>query len=171
VGSEAASTTDPNECVTSFALDCGGSVPEGPPLRALVDTGALYALLDADDRWHRSCVSAFPRFRLPLLTSAAVLTELFHLVGGEPQAIRAAWRLVRSGALTLCPIADHDMPDLEKLMLKYGDRPMDFADATLVHVAARESISTVFTVDHADFEIYRLPRNKKFRVLPEVAQP
>jgi uncharacterized protein len=141
-------------------------MPEEPPLRALVDTGALYALLDADDRWHEPCTSAFPRFRLPLVTSTAVLTELFHLVGDEPHAVRATWKLVRSGAMVVSPITDSDMPDLEKLMHKYADRPMDFADATLVHLAARELINTVFTVDHVDFGIYRLPRNKRFRVLP-----
>ena len=68
--------------------------------------------------------------------------------------------------MVVSPITDSDMPDLEKLMHKYADRPMDFADATLVHLAARELINTVFTVDHVDFGIYRLPRNKRFRVLP-----
>jgi hypothetical protein len=29
---------------------------------------------------------------------------------------------------------------------------MDFADATLVHLAERESLSTVFSIDHDDFE-------------------
>jgi predicted nucleic acid-binding protein len=43
---------------------------------------------------------------------------------------------------------------------------MDFADATLVHVAERDSISTVFTVDHDDFETYRIKGRKRFRVLP-----
>jgi hypothetical protein len=44
-------------------------------------TGAILALLDRTDRWHDSCVDAFQQLRLPLLTSEAVLTELFHLVG------------------------------------------------------------------------------------------
>jgi predicted nucleic acid-binding protein len=48
----------------------------------------------------------------------------------------------------------------------YADRPMDFADATLVHLAARERLSTILTIDHDDFETYRLPGRKKFTVLP-----
>src|SRR6266851_2146287 len=48
---------------------------------ALIDTGAILALLDKSDRWHQPCVTAFAQLRLPLLTSEAVLTELFHLVG------------------------------------------------------------------------------------------
>ena len=138
-----------------------------PALPGIADTCALYALLDEDDRWHAPCVAAFPRFKLPLLTTSAALTELFHLVGDDPRAVASAWRLIRSGALTVKPIADSDFPSLEQLMAKYADRPMDFTDATLVLLARREGISTVFTVDHGDFETYRLGGQKRFRVLPE----
>jgi predicted nucleic acid-binding protein len=64
------------------------------------------------------------------------------------------------------PIADADLPGLEALMARYADRPMDFADATLVHVATREGIRTILTIDRADFETYRIGRNAKFRILP-----
>jgi predicted nucleic acid-binding protein len=43
---------------------------------------------------------------------------------------------------------------------------MDFADATLVHVAGREGIADVLTIDHDDFETYRFGRNRKFRIRP-----
>jgi predicted nucleic acid-binding protein len=43
---------------------------------------------------------------------------------------------------------------------------MDFADATLVHLAARESLSVILTVDHNDFETYRIGGRKRFTVLP-----
>ena len=33
---------------------------------------------------------------------------------------------------------------------------MDFADASLVHVAAREGVSEMFTLDTRDFSVYRL---------------
>ncbi len=61
---------------------------------------------------------------------------------------------------------DPDLPDLQVLMRKYRDRPMDFADATLVHLAQRESLSTVFTIDHSDFATYRISGRKRFRLLP-----
>ena len=52
-------------------------------------------------------------------------------------------------------------------MHRYADRPMDFADATLVHVAEREgALRTILTIDHNDFETYRIGRNAKFRILP-----
>jgi uncharacterized protein len=123
---------------------------------ALIDTGAILALLDRTDRWHRICVDAFQQMQLPLVTSEAVLTELFHL----------AWKFVRPGALALAAIESSELPQIHALMSRYWDRPMDFADATLVHLAKRESLSTIFTVDHADFETYRIDGRKRFRVLP-----
>ncbi len=135
-------------------------------VKALADTGALLAYLDAADRWHERCRSAFGQFRLPLITSTAVLTELFHLVGESSRELDITWRFVRSGALTIAPMSDRDLPDIETLMRKYHDRPMDYADATLVHLAQRESVSTVFTIDHDDFETYRVSRRKRLRILP-----
>ena len=43
---------------------------------------------------------------------------------------------------------------------------MDFADATLVHLARREALSTVFTIDHDDFETYRIEGRRRFRIVP-----
>lgn len=132
----------------------------------LVDTGALLALLNPRDRWHERCVEAFESLRLPLATTAAVLAELFHLIDDHPGDLQATWRLLRSGAVTVLPIVDADLPDLQELMERYADRPMDFADATLVHLAGRESLTTVFTVDHSDFETFRIPGGRRFRVVP-----
>jgi predicted nucleic acid-binding protein len=134
---------------------------------ALIDTGAILALLDNRDRWHKVCVESFRQLRLPLMTSEGVLTELFHLVGDNRREMESAWKFLRSGAIELATIAHSELPQIHALMSRYWDRPMDFADATLVHLARRESLSTILTVDHADFEIYRIDGRRKFRVLPE----
>ncbi len=133
---------------------------------ALIDTGAILALLDRTDRWHRVCADTFQQLRLPLLTSDAVLTELFHLVGSNRANMESAWELISSGAIELAAIGHSELPQIHALMSRYWDRPMDFADATLVHLARREALSTVFTVDQADFETYRIEGRRKFRVLP-----
>ena len=135
----------------------------------LIDTGAILAILDRDDRWHRRCVEALASLRLPLATSGAVLTELFHLLGDDPRTVAAAWVFLRSGAVTLRGIDDGDLPELEALMKRYADRPMDFADATLVHLARRERLNTVFTIDHDDFETYRIDGRRRFRIMPDRA--
>ncbi|MBI4821568.1 MAG: PIN domain-containing protein [Deltaproteobacteria bacterium] len=133
---------------------------------SLADTGALLGLLDRNDRWHAACVDAFGSLRPPLLTSDAVLTELFHLVGDRAKDVESTWRLVRSGALELGRITTDDWDELERLMRQYQDRPMDYADATLVLLARREKITTIFTVDHDDFETYRIEGKRRFRIVP-----
>ena len=141
------------------------------PGNALIDTGAMLAMLDRTDRWHKACADAFQQLRLPLLTSEAVLTELFHLTGNDrPETDRAemeaVWSLMRTGAIVLATIEDAELREVHTLMSRYWDRSMDFADATLVYLAKRESLSTVLTVDHADFDTYRIEGRRRFRVLP-----
>lgn len=103
---------------------------------------------------------------MPLVTSEAVPTELFHLAGDNRKDVEAAWKFLRSGAIAPATIEHSEMPGIHLLMSRYWDRPMDFDDATLVHLAKRESLSTILTVDHADFETYRIDGRRRFRVLP-----
>jgi hypothetical protein len=136
------------------------------PPGGLIDTGAIIAILDRDDSWHSACVQALESLRFPLLTTEAVLTEAFHLIGSNTYSVQSLWAFVSSGAVTVNTLGDFDLLELRSLMTKYKDRPMDFADATLVHAANRESISVVLTIDHDDFETYRLKGNKKFTIRP-----
>lgn len=132
----------------------------------LIDTGAILALLDRDDEWHEPCVEAYNNNRLPWLTTEAVLTEVLHLILRNVRDERGVWRLLRSGAIQMASIRNEELPQIEALMHDYADRPMDFADATLVHLAGRERLCTILTVDHDDFETYRLPGRKKFTIFP-----
>ena len=130
---------------------------------ALIDTGAIVALVDARDSWHSSCVQALGGLRLSLVTSAAVLAEVFHLITGR-RGREAVWRMIQHRAITVSPIVDADMERIHALMTQDAD--MDFADATLVHLARRESLATIFTTDNDDFETYRIEGRKKFTVVP-----
>jgi len=132
----------------------------------LVDTGPLLAFVDDRDSWHSKCKSEFGQVRLPLITTYAVLTELFHLALRRYGTMSGVWPVLRTGQIALAPLGTADLPALDTLMTRYADRPMDFADATLVHVAQRESISTILTIDHDDFETYRIGRRGRFRILP-----
>ncbi|MFZ3341849.1 MAG: PIN domain-containing protein [Terriglobales bacterium] len=133
----------------------------------IIDTGAIIAIAEFDDAWHEECLQALRSVHIPLLTTEAVLTEVFHLVGRTYHDKEKAWRFVNSGALSVRPMTDSDLPALHGLMQQYKDRPMDFADATLVHLATREAISLVVTVDFDDFETYRMGGKKRFTILPD----
>jgi uncharacterized protein len=133
----------------------------------LIDTSVIIALIYRSDRWHQACVRAFNNIRLPLLTTEAVLTETFYLAARIGLDSRRIWQLLRSGAIVISTIGNEELPAIQELMSAYADRPMDFADATLVWLATRERLSTILTVDHSDFETYRLPGCKKFTILPQ----
>ena len=133
----------------------------------LIDTGPVLALLDRNDPWHQACVETIAGLRLPLMTSAAVLAEVFHLIPDGSRALEEAWAFVRSGAITVASITDDDLESVHRLMVRYRDRPMGFADATLVHLAQRESLTEIFTIDRDDFETYRIDGRRRFRVVPD----
>jgi predicted nucleic acid-binding protein len=94
-----------------------------------------------------------------------VLAEGFYLAERNIRDARSVWLFLRSGA-QMSLMADEDLPRMQALKAQHADRPMGFADATLVHVAARERHSSILAVDHDDFETYRLPGCKKFAILP-----
>lgn len=104
---------------------------------------------------------------LPFYTTMAVLTEVMYLlwtrVGWVAQ--EAAWRMVLRGDLLVEHPSPAELVRVSELMGKYHDRPMDFADASLVALAERLSLDRIFTVDRRDFSVYRLHGKKPFTIL------
>jgi hypothetical protein len=47
-------------------------------------------------------------------------------------------------------------------MDKYANRPMDFADASLVVLAVLQKMDSILSLD-ADFTVYRLPGKKRLK--------
>ena len=132
----------------------------------LVDTGVLLAAVSPRDKWHDRCAAFLLETDVPLMTTVAVLTELFYFVHQDPMRTNLIWRFLSGGVVELASIEARDLPEIEHLMQRYADRPMDFADATLVYVAGREGIADMLTIDHDDFETYRFGRNRRFRISP-----
>jgi predicted nucleic acid-binding protein len=132
----------------------------------LVDAGPLVALIDEHDAEHEACVAALRTLREPLITVWPAFTEAMYLLRGSWLAQRALWSRLETDALTLAPLDEQDAPRMRELMEKYRDAPMDFADAALVHVAERDTLSEVFTLDRAHFTIYRPGRRRRFSIVP-----
>lgn len=132
----------------------------------LVDAGPIVATLVARDQHHRACTAALKELREPLGTVWPVLAEAAHLLRAWPEAQQNVLRGIDQGTYQLLALGADDVPRIRELMWKYRDRPMDLADAALVRLAERERITTVFTVDRADFEVYRLPGRRRFKIIP-----
>ena len=132
----------------------------------LVDAGPLVALLDRSDTWHAEVVAALGKIRDPLVSVWPAIVEAMYLLAFSWQAQKALWEILETAAIELLPLEAHDLPAMKRLMEKYRDLPMDLADAALVHVAAREDIRRILTLDQRDFAVYRLPRRGPFTLLP-----
>ena len=132
----------------------------------LVDAGPLVALVDASDQHHRACVGALRSITEPLGTVWPAISEAMYLLLGVPRGQQAVFEMLERKAVRILSLDESDVPRMRELMVKYGNRPMDLADAALVRVAEREGLSTVFTVDRSDFGVYRLHGRKTIRVIP-----
>lgn len=131
----------------------------------LADTGPLVAILNRGDAFHRPCVAALHQLAPPLVTTWPVLTEAFSLLEEAGRGAQEALiRLVCNGALVV-----HDVTNtarLLELLHKYADRPMDLADGSLVVLAEQLGVYRVFTLDRADFGVYRAHRRRAFDIVP-----
>jgi predicted nucleic acid-binding protein len=119
---------------------------------ALVDAGFLVALLSRRDANHRWAAAQAPRLPPPWTTCEAVLSETSHLLGGRGTPSLAS--LLRRGAVVCGYRFADDMEAVLKLLEKYADVPMSFADACLVRMTETRNDPVLLTTD-ADFRIYR----------------
>lgn len=132
----------------------------------LVDAGPFVALVDADDQHHSRCVAALQGLREPLATVWPPLVEAMYLLSDLPRAQDALWEFLQRSAVLLLPLGSDDVPRIRELMRKYSDRSIDLADAALLHVAERENIRKIFTIDQRDFSVYRLHSRTRLTLLP-----
>src|SRR6202163_452114 len=119
---------------------------------ALADAGFLVALLSRRDANHRWAAAQAPRLPPPWMTCEAVLSEATHLLGGD--GTRSLALLLRRGAPVCGSRFADDMVAVLKLLEKYADVPMSFADACLVRMTETLNDPVLLTTD-ADFRIYR----------------
>jgi predicted nucleic acid-binding protein len=132
----------------------------------LLDTGALVSLLDRSQTHHLKCSRAFADWTGPVVSTEAVLTEATHLLAGVRGGRATCVDFFLSGGALLVPSSTSSLQRVRKLLDKYADLPMDFADATLVALAEELDCTSVFTTDRTDFSVYRIKGRKPFRILP-----
>ena len=133
----------------------------------IMDTGPWVALIDRSEGRHLECVEWFKNFKGNIFSSEAVLTEVLYLLDFSSKAQSAAIDFVSNGAILLVPASLESLKRVKRLMEKYKDVPMDYADATLVSIAEDLSIPHVVSFDARDFGIYRMSSKQPFVVLPK----
>ena len=135
-------------------------------MATLVDTGPLVAIASARDQYHQICVEQLRLLQPPLLTCWPVITEAAWLLRHQPSAVERLLGSFEVGLLRLL-ILDEKAPRwLAEFLTRYRKMGAQIADGALVHLAEREGIDTVFTLDRRDFLVYRLPHGRSLRILP-----
>ena len=139
-----------------------------PTSRALLDTGLLYALFDADDQHHDRAVSALADWQGELLLPTAVLVELAYLLQSRlgHATMRSIMQRLMQQSLYMVSIVPSDLMRINNLLVQYADAELDFVDATIVTLAERYQIQHIFTVDRRDFSIIRPQHCDYFEILP-----
>jgi len=120
------------------------------------------AWFDARDPHYRAALWFFEAHEGLLLTTLAVVTEVTHLLEVRRQVAFLAW--LRAGGASVEPIGADDFEAIERLIGKYRDHPMDFADATLVRLAERTGVADIVTLDRG-FGAFRFHGNRRFNNL------
>jgi len=130
----------------------------------LVDAGPLIALFDKDDGHHAAIKRLLHDTAGRLITTWPVVTETSHMLDFDARAQLDFYRWVAAGGVVVHEVPQEALGRIIELVEKYGDRPMDLADATLVVAAEALGTAEIVSIDR-DFEIYRIAGRARFQNL------
>jgi predicted nucleic acid-binding protein len=129
-----------------------------------VDTGAHYALTDANNPDHAEAVRTLQkieRLRHALITSNFVVSEVYTLLLkrlGQKVALSYVNGL-RSGSTTLIRVTVDDEERVWEILQQYRDQDFSYVDATSFAVMERLNIGAFFAFD-THFSVVRTRRGK-----------
>jgi predicted nucleic acid-binding protein len=124
----------------------------------ILDTGPLVAWFCPRDQHHAWARRAFADFAPGSLICEAVLAEATHLAAKDGVSRGKIIEFAERGHLTPISLAS-ELPAIRKLLERYADAPMDFADACLVRLAELYGTLKVCTVD-GQFRFFRKHTDK-----------
>jgi uncharacterized protein len=132
----------------------------------LVDTGALYALADADDTWHRRMQEFLAGQRQTLLTPWTVIPEAAYLIRSRlgPRVEKLFVESLAEGEITIENLTPSDLARCAQLLGDYDF--LGLVDASLVAVAERLKLKALVTTDRRDFRRVRPKHISAFELLP-----
>ena len=134
----------------------------------LTDAGPLVALINDRDQNHSAAQNYVNSQKgISLFTVCPALAEALHLLGrngGYPYQKRLLEQIQEEN-LQIHHLTTEQEKEAGKLMGKYQDRPMSYADASLMILAQDRGETRIFTFN-SDFRFYRLAKGSVLKVLP-----
>ena len=120
----------------------------------LIDTGPLVAALRRRDAHHKWARAHFEAATEPFATCEAVISESLFLLARARDGKKALCSLIERGVIVVRYAFAEETAETLRLVRRYNDTPMSFADACLMRMAEKNDDTVVFTTD-SDFRTYR----------------
>jgi predicted nucleic acid-binding protein len=133
---------------------------------AVVDTGPLYAVVDADDADHARCRAVLEDARYRVIIPAFIVADATYLIGTRLGAGVEARFLKSLSAMDVEAPTPDDWIRIADLVEQYDDFPLGGADASVVALAERLDAETIVTLDERHFRAVRPKHREAFRLVP-----
>ncbi|HKZ42705.1 MAG TPA: PIN domain-containing protein [Candidatus Hodarchaeales archaeon] len=134
----------------------------------VVDTGAIFALADRTDAWHRRCSRFVSGYRGRFIVPCTVIPEVSYLLNAYLGQF--AERVFVESLLRKELSIDHFQPeDLERsheLLKRYSDLNLGLVDASIVSICERRRIFDILTTDRRHFSVVKSEQGKHFHLWP-----
>jgi uncharacterized protein len=132
----------------------------------LLDTGPLVAYLNTRDPFYDLSTRVLDRFTGQFMTTGAVVTEAMFFAIEDARGPGQLLDFIESSRTKVVDCCQpNDLNRAVKLMQKYADTPMDFADATLVLLGEALHENKICTLDRRGFSTYRTSAGKRFNLV------
>ena len=135
----------------------------------VLDTGVLYAALDASDPDHKRCTDLLETAKEDLLIPSPVLVELDHWV--RKFASAATWldfmQQVAGGAFTIYGLDDAEYLRAAQVQARYPQIRLGLVDAAVFVTCQSLKESKVASLDRRHFSLLRIEGGRALEILPE----
>jgi uncharacterized protein len=134
----------------------------------VVDTGGLYAAVDANEPLHAKCARVLLDSDPPRILSPFVLAELDYLLSkrmGQATALALLDEVAR-GVYRLESFDDKDVASAQQVIERFRELEVGLADASVVVLADRYRTRDLLCTDQRHFRQLSARGRKPFRLLP-----
>jgi len=136
----------------------------------LVDSGAIYALVDKNDKNHQHAKNYYQTVvGIEILAiSIPVLTEIYLLLDARLGIHYANifWHSVTEGVFDILELNKTDIKKALEIEKKYARAGFGFVDATCFALCEKHKLSRIFTYDRKHFSIYKPTFAKSLELMP-----
>ncbi len=134
----------------------------------LLDSSALYALIDAVDPAHNAVREGLAAEPGAIIVPQSALVETCYLV--QTRLGDAVERAFLAGLLTSAwrieALTDDDLRRAIEILDRYADARLGFVDASTCAIAERLGVRRIYTLDRPDFSLVRPRHVPAFEILP-----